>query len=336
MKKLFTILFLTFGIILISGCNSKNTNSTMINQNSITKMSGNNDTIPTERTKPNIGNRNNLHWGSSLDTSSITTKFLDVVYGTDSDTQKLDIYLPEEAGPFPIIMAIHWWAFMMGNKEGGDLKPMLEAVKRWYAVVMVNYRLSNEAKFPAAIDDIQKAIVFIKQNAKKYNLDGNKIATWWDSAGWNLSSLAGTMWTGDTQVQAVVDWFWPIYFSTMDEQFKSLWFTPKMGNTNSENSPESKYLWQTIGSVEAESLVKQASPQTYITKSSPAFFIQHGTMDTNIPITQSEDFAKALQQVIGKDKVVFEKIEGAGHWGDQFETEENLNKIFDFLDKYLK
>ncbi|MEI7810425.1 MAG: prolyl oligopeptidase family serine peptidase [bacterium] len=53
-----------------------------------------------------------------------------------------------------------------------------------------------------------------------------------------------------------------------------------------------------MGTVKAEPLVKQASPQTYITKDTPAFFIQHGTVDTNIPITQSEEFAKALQQEI--------------------------------------
>ena len=281
-----------------------------------------------------------LAWCSisnNTDTTITSKKFLDVVYANQSNTQKLDIYLPEGTGTFPVIIAIHWWAFMMGNKEGGDLKPMLQAVKKWYAVVTVNYRMSNEAKFPAAIDDIQKAITFIKQNAATYNLNWNKIATWWDSAGGNLAALAGTKWTGeDTKVQAVVDWFGPIYFSTMDEQFKALWVTPKMGSTNSDNSPESKYLWQTIGTVEAETLVKEASPQTYITKDSPAFFIQHGTVDTNIPITQSEEFAKALQQAIWTDKVIFEKIEGAAHWGAQFETQENLDKVFAFLDKHLK
>ena len=302
MKKLF-ISILSLGIFVVWGCNSIITNS-----------------------------------NSDIATSVATTKNLDVSYGTDSDTQKMDIYIPEWTGPFPVIIAIHGGAFMMGNKEGGDLQPMLQAVKKWYAVVTVNYRLSNEAKFPAAIDDIQKAIVFIKENAKAYNLNGDKIATWWDSAWGNLASLAGTMWNikDNTDVQAVVDRFGPIYFSTMDEEFTALWVTPKMGNTNSPNSPESKYLWQTIGTQEAEVLVKQASPQTYISKNSPAFFIQHGTLDTNIPITQSENFAEKLKNVIGDENVIFEKIEWAAHWWAQFETEENLNKVFNFLDTYLK
>jgi dipeptidyl aminopeptidase/acylaminoacyl peptidase len=104
--------------------------------------------------------------------------------------------------------------------------------------------------------------------------------------------------TKNTQVQAVVDWFGPIYFSTMDAEFAALGQTAAMGLTNSTKSPETAYLGKTIGTPEAEELVKQASPQTYITTDDPAFFIQHGTADRNIPITQSENFAKALEKVL--------------------------------------
>lgn len=48
---------------------------------------------------------------------------------------------------------------------------MLEGIKHGYAVVSVNYRLANEAKFPAQIQDIKAAIRFIKANANKYNLN---------------------------------------------------------------------------------------------------------------------------------------------------------------------
>jgi dipeptidyl aminopeptidase/acylaminoacyl peptidase len=52
-----------------------------------------------------------------------------------------------------------------------------------------------------------------------------------------------------------------------------------------------------------------ASPETYITADDPYFYIQHGTADTNIPITQSENFAKKLIDTLGSEKVVFEKLE---------------------------
>jgi len=56
----------------------------------------------------------------------------------------------------------------------------------------------------------------------------------------------------------------------------------------------------------------------------------------NIPVTQSENFSGRLEAVIGKDKVIFEKIEGAKHGGPEFLKYENLKKIFAFLDKYMK
>lgn len=66
----------------------------------------------------------------------------------------------------------------MGSKDSGDVEAILEGTKRGYAVISVNYRLSKEALFPAAIDDVQKAILFVKENAQKYNLNPSKIATW--------------------------------------------------------------------------------------------------------------------------------------------------------------
>ncbi|MBU3110153.1 alpha/beta hydrolase [Clostridium lacusfryxellense] len=287
---------------------------------------------------------------SSLDTSAIKTKYLDVAYASKSSTEKLDIYLPNSGtGPFPVIVAIHGGAFKSGDKASGETAPMLAALERGYAVVAVNYRLSEEAQFPAQINDIKAAIRFVKANASKYNLNESKIATWGGSAGGSLSSLAGTSGGVETlegaelgnsdkssNVQAVVDWFGPIYFSTMDAEFAKLGVTPAMGTTSSATSPESSYIGKTIGTAEAEELVKKASPQTYISNDDPAFFIQHGTVDKNIPITQSENFASKLKAVIGDSKVTFEKIVGASHGGAQFETTENVNKVLDFLDKYLK
>jgi len=285
----------------------------------------------------------------AADTSWIKTKYIDVAYATRSATQKLDLYIPNEGtGPFPLIIEIHGGGFMMGAKSG-EITPMLEGVKRGYAVASINYRMSGEALFPAAINDVKAAIKYLRANAAEYNLAPGKFATWGGSAGGNLSALAAM--SGDVAslvdpalgnasvsdaVQAGVDWFGPIYFSTMDAEFKALGTTGAMGATDSSNSAESKYLGKVIGTPEAQPLVEAASPRTYITKNAPPLYIQHGTVDRNIPITQSIDFAAKLASVIGADKVVFEKIEGAAHGGSQFNSPENAAKILDFLDKYLK
>ncbi|ANY70979.1 alpha/beta hydrolase [Paenibacillus sp. BIHB 4019] len=278
----------------------------------------------------------------------MATQFLDVSYANQSENQKLNIYLPNEGeGPFPVIIAIHGGGFMMGNRTGGDLASMLEGVNHGYAVVTVEYRMSGEETFPAAINDVKAAIRFIRANADKYQLNADKIAAWGDSAGGNLASLAGT--TSGTnelyddslgypdvsdKLTAVVDWFGPINFLKFDEQFDESGITPMMGQTSSANSAESKYIGQLI--TEAPDLVAAANPETYITADDPPFFIEHGTADANVPTQQSVDFASKLESVLGQDKVTLTLLDGAQHGGSQFDEEQNVELVFEFLDKYMK
>jgi acetyl esterase/lipase len=285
-----------------------------------------------------------------VDISTIQQKSLDVAYAGISNSQKLDIYLPNSGnGPFPAIFQIHGGAFRSGDKNSGELMSVLSGLNRGYAVVAVNYRLSGEAQFPAQINDVKAAIRFIRASAGQFNINPDKLAVWGDSAGASLAALAGTSVNvkelqDDTlgnagqsdRVLAIVDWYGPIYFSTMDAEFAALGITPAFGATSSPNSPESGYLGKTIGSSEAEPLVKQASAETYISIDDPPFFIQHGSADRNVPITQSRNFSNVLKAVLGDSKVTFEAIEGAVHLDPKFETSDNLNKTLDFLDKYLK
>lgn len=290
--------------------------------------------------------------GGSMDTSSIKTQFTDVAYGEASSAQTLNVYLPNEGeGPFPVIVAIHGGAFKMGSATGGDVAAMLQGVNRGYAVVSINYRLSDEAIFPAAVNDCKAAIRFIKANADTFSLDPDKIAVWGDSAGGNLAAMVGVSGNipaiedeavgntaEDSSVQAVVDWFGPLDFLKMDEQFEAAGITPKFGKTTSETSPESQYIGQLISN--NPELTGKANPSTYITtmksETAPSFLIQHGTADGNVPSQQSIDFAAQLKAALGDSKVSLELIEGAGHGTSEFTTQENLDKVFDFLDGVLK
>ena len=283
------------------------------------------------------------------DTSWVKRKYIDVVYASKSSAQKLDLYLPNEgSGPFPLIIEIHGGGFMVGNKSG-NIAPQLEGLKRGYAVASINYRLSGEAVFPAAVNDVKAAIRFLRAHAKTYHLNPHKIATWGASAGGNLSAMAAT--SGDVasladpslgnagvsdRVQAAVDWFGPLYFSTMDEQFDALGVTGTMGATNSPNSAESRYLGKVIGTAEAQPLVERATPLSYISIKTPPLFIEHGSADRYVPVTQSKVFAEKLSSVIGRERVVFVVLEGAGHGTKEFNEINNVNKILDFLDKHLK
>jgi len=334
-KKLLSLtLVASLLTFMLTGCSSNETTET-------TAPVNNETAVPESKPGGGLG-------GGSFDDSAIKNKFLGISYSTLSETQKLNIYLPNEGeGPFPVIVAIHGGAFKMGDRTGGDLAPMLEGVNRGYAVVTVDYRLSGEAIFPAAVNDVKAAIRFIRQNSEKYGLNPDRIATWGDSAGGNLAAIAGT--TGGTdelydpllgmtdvsdKITAVVDWFGPLDFLKMDEQFEASGINPAFGKTSAATSPESAYIGQLITEVPEKTAL--ADPSHYVSADDPAFFIQHGTMDANVPKEQSINFADYLKKVISEEKVTLILIEGAAHGGDQFSSNENLDLVYEFLDKYMK
>ena len=277
----------------------------------------------------------------------IKRKHLDIPYAHLSPTQKLDIYLPDKGkGPFPVIVSIHGGAFMGGDKSDGQVNPMLEGLKRGYAVVAVNYRLSWEAHFPALVHDVKAAVRWIRANAARYLFDKGKIASWGRSAGGYLSTMLGTstevkaledLDLGNPDqpcdVQAVVDWFGPTNFLTMDEFLTESGIPPEAGKEhNGVNSPESLLLGEQITKI--PDLVKVA-PETYTTPAAPPFFIQHGTRDATVPVQHSTNLAAKLGQTIGEDNVILELFEGADHEDPRFETPENVQKVLTFLDRTL-
>jgi acetyl esterase/lipase len=276
-------------------------------------------------------------------TNGTATTYTNVAYATTSSAQVMDIYLPSGSGPFPVVVIIHGGAFLMGSKSG-EAANCAALTAQGYAAVSIDYRLSGEAKFPAQIQDCKAAVRFLKANATKYKLNPDKFGSWGASAGGNLASMLGTS-SGVTELEgatlgnssfsskviATVDWFGPINFLTMDAEAAALGFTI---NTNSASSPESTLMNAAVQTIPDQ--VVKANPTTYITADDAAFFIQVGSLDRNIPYTQSQNFYNALKATLGESKVSFELIEGAGHGGTQFSTTANMAKVIAFFDKYLK
>jgi acetyl esterase/lipase len=217
-----------------------------------------------------------------------------------------------------------------------------------YAVAGVNYRLSGEALAPAQIQDVKAAVRFLRANATTYNLNPDKFGGWGGSAGGSLVALLGTscgvaalegadLGNADQSscIQAVVDQFGPTDFLQMDKQFAG---TSCPANHDAANSPESTLLGAPIQTVpDAANAVNSI---TYVSKldaaQAPAFLIQHGTADCNVPPQQSQLLYDALLPVLGADKVTLNILDGAGHGDAQFWTDANLKIVMDFLNKNLK
>jgi acetyl esterase/lipase len=125
-----------------------------------------------------------------VDVSHIQRKWLDMAYASRSPAQKLDIYLPPQGeGPYPVILDIHGGEFAHGDKRDMKVLNALKGLDRGFAVVGVNYRLSGEAIFPAALQDIKAAIRWLRANASAFQLDAAHIGAFGGSSGGNLAAM---------------------------------------------------------------------------------------------------------------------------------------------------
>lgn len=280
------------------------------------------------------------------DVSHISRKWLDLPYANLSPAQKLDIFLPDQGeGPFPVILYIHGGAFALGDKRNIEVVPYLTGLARGYALVSVNYRLSGEAIFPNGLQDVKAAIRWLRANGSRYHLDGNRIAAWGSSSGGNYAAMIcltsnvtefDDLGLGNPgypcNVQAAVDWFGPTDFLKMDEQLEESGFGPS--DHGEADSPESMYLGARLADVPL--MVEIANPMTYVHKQMPPLLIQHGRLDTVVPVQQSVMFAEKLEKFVSPDRFEFDILEGAGHSDPMFITEENMERVFSFLDCHLE
>jgi acetyl esterase/lipase len=273
-------------------------------------------------------------------------QYPDLAYAKASFTQKLDLYLPEGKGLFPVVLLIHGGGFMFGDKADPISKAGTDQLlEHGYAVANINYRLSGEAKAPAQIKDVKTVVRWLRANAKKYKINPAKIGSWGGSAGGSLVALLATSHgvaalegaelgcsSESSEIQAAVDWFGPIDFLKMDEQFAEF---PDAQNHDAPNSPESVLIGAPIQS--RPDLVNAVNAINYVSTSSAPFLIEHGTADHNVPPQQSQLLYDALLPVIGAEKVTLVLLESASHGGGpKFWNKANLALIFSFLDKHLK
>ena len=255
--------------------------------------------------------------------------------GAGGKALKLDLYLPEKSDrPLPLIVWIHGGAWRAGNKGGC---PALRFVDRGYAAASIDYRLSQEAIFPAQIHDCKAAIRWLRAHAKEYQIDPNRIGVWGSSAGGHLVALLGT--SGDvkelegdegnldqsSRVQAVCDWFGPTDFCQMAAHSSP---NAKIKHDDA-GSPESLLVGGPIQ--DSKDKVAKANPITYVSKDDPPFLIMHGDKDDLVPHHQSELLNEALKKA-GVD-VTFKTVEGAGHG---FGGPEVNRMVEEFFDRCLK
>jgi acetyl esterase/lipase len=261
----------------------------------------------------------------------------DVEYARVGDKSlRMDLYMPEDAtGPLPGVVYIHGGGWRRGDKKQQTGVPL---VAHGYVVASINHRFSQEAIFPAQIEDCKAAVRFLRANARKYFVDPDHLGVWGDSSGGHLSALTGT--SGDvkelegmvgdhldqsSRVQAVCVYYGPIDFISIMNQKSDI----KRG---SPGAPESQLLGGPT--LEHKDLAIKACPLTYVTKDDPPFLIVHGEKDVRVPLEQAEALRDALQAA-GVEATIH-IVEGAGHGFNAAQSAKTLPAVAEFFNRHLK
>jgi acetyl esterase/lipase len=262
-----------------------------------------------------------------------TLGYRDLAYVANGHArQKLDLYVPKSEAKVPLIIVIHGGAWNSGDKGTENTAQFLA---EGYAAASLNYRLSQDAIFPAQIEDCKAAVRWLRANAAKYNLDPDHFGAWGSSAGGHLVALLGT--TGETKVfdvgenldfssrvQAVADWFGPTDFLQMEAHR-----LPNGQVHDAADSPESRLIGGPIQ--ENKEKVAKANPITYLTPNAPPFLIAHGDSDPTVAHHQSELLEAALKKA--DVPVTFYTVKGGGH-GFRDATADSMMR--QFFAKYFK
>ncbi len=262
------------------------------------------------------------------------TIYRDLDYaGNGYRRQRLDLYLPPAAGPLPLLIWVHGGAFRMGSKAD---KVPLSYVEDGFAVASLNYRLSQQALFPAQIVDVKAAVRWLRAHAAAYNIDPNRFGAWGESAGGHLVAMLGVSGhvtefeVGEhlnvsSHVQAVVDHFGPTDFLQMDAHRLAGGMVHDVAD-----SPESELVGGPIQ--EHPERVAAANPVTYVRGDAAPFLIVHGDQDPLVPYHQSVLLKAALESA--GVPVSFYTVAGEGH--GNFRDPEVAVMTRDFLLKHLK
>lgn len=235
----------------------------------------------------------------------------DVVYAKpDGRELRLDLFLPASgAAAKPGIILIHGGGWAWGDKTAHREHATLLA-DRGFAVACIEYRLSRERTYPAAVDDAKAAVRWMRAHASTYGIDPDRIGVAGSSAGGHIAALLGV--TGDrthfrdgedhrgwsAEVQAVVAISGPVDMVAQDRRDR---YSPALF----------------MGSIPAEAPDRwaEASPMHHVNSRAAPFLFMGGTADGLVAHSEAVRMAEQLRAA-GVRAEVFTAEDGGHdfHW----------------------
>ncbi len=284
-----------------------------------------------------------------VDYGNFNHVFKDIQYG-DIERERLDIFLPDRTGPFPAVIHITGGGFIYGDKSMKKMEGTFDTIlSHGYAIVSVNYSLSDREKYPVQIWQVKRAIRFVREHAAEYGIDPGHLFLYGNSAGGYLVLMASFTDSrdpffngdfslgraGDLSVGTAVSAVACIY--PLVEPYDSAKRIRAVGN-------EPKYFENTLDSVEGyffgddiddiREKARSASVLCYVREDHPPVLVQHGRCDRTVSPKNSYDLVEALLEKGGAN-VEADYFEGLDHSDPYFKSTDNTERILSFFDRYL-
>jgi acetyl esterase/lipase len=269
----------------------------------------------------------------------------DVIYGRKYGLAlTMDVITPEKPNGAAIIFVVSGGWF--SRPEAINPGFVLEFLKRGYTVFAVVHGSQPKFTVPEIVDDMHRAVRFVRHNARQYNIDPDRIGITGASAGGHLSlMMATTGGPGDpratdpvdresSQVQAAAVFFPPTDFLNYGKAGNEV-FTLKPPFTAAfefkEFNKERAMFVPITDEKRVREIITRVSPAQHVTRdTAPVLFI-HGDKDDLVPLQQSEWMLEKLKAARVPAELVVKKDGGHG-W---LTILEDTKPMADWFDKYL-
>jgi acetyl esterase/lipase len=247
----------------------------------------------------------------------------------------LDLYLPASGTPQGdrpqgVLVWVHGGAWRAGSREAPDLAGL---TARGWALASVDYRLSTQAKFPAAVHDIKAAIRYLRAHAVQYGLPTQPVVIAGSSAGGHLATLVGVT-NGVAALEGSVGD--ALQTSSDVQGIVSLYGASNLVSILDQSTPHG--LSVRVPALEAflggqpsavPDVARLASPRFHTDASDPPLLWMHGDQDFQMPINQGHEL-EGVYRELGLPVQLIVK-HGSGHGGPAFTNAESLREIDEFL-----
>lgn len=223
-----------------------------------------------------------------------------IEYARPGISLKLDAWVPEGKGPFPVAIVVHGGSWIAGDKRIAWVEPLFAPLQQAkFTIFTINYRLTPQSPYPAMMQDVAAAVRWVKENAKAYKADKSRIALIGESAGGHMVAYHATRIKDSSQVDAVVDFYGPHDLLRLGRE------------RDGGYQKISQNLFQEPVSATTEWKLREASPIEYVRKGMPPMLLIHGSADADVPVNQSVSMCEKMKAVGASCEVMI--IDGAPH-----------------------